>query len=270
MPSIEQNLDVWEKQYDWSQAESEWSDQWGTADTQWYFSLLPRIYPFLPTGTILEIAPGFGRWTQYLVDKCEHLILVDLTEKCIRACQERFQTSSHISYHVNEGKSLDFIPDGSVDFVFSFDSLVHAEADVLEAYVQQLALKLSPNGVGFIHHSNLGELTGYRDRVLKLPYRLRKSLLDRDLVETFEVQWRAPSMTARKFQSYAKAAGLQVIGQEIINWESRRTIDCISMLTRKNSKWARENRVIRNDRFMEEAAYSAWLAKLYGRQEFQP
>jgi cyclopropane fatty-acyl-phospholipid synthase-like methyltransferase len=39
------------------------------------------------------------------------------------------------------------------DFVFSFDSLVHVESDVIENYLTQLAKKLKPNGIGFIHHS---------------------------------------------------------------------------------------------------------------------
>ena len=36
------------------------------------------------------------------------------------------------------------IQDKSIDFVFSFDSLVHAEAEVIEAYLNQLAMKLQP------------------------------------------------------------------------------------------------------------------------------
>jgi hypothetical protein len=48
------------------------------------------------------------------------------------------------------------IPDESVDFTFSFDSLVHVEADVLEVYLQQLASAMTKDGVGFIHESNLG------------------------------------------------------------------------------------------------------------------
>ena len=31
------------------------------------------------------------------------------------------------------------IPDASIDFVFSFDSLVHAEADVIQAYLGDAA-----------------------------------------------------------------------------------------------------------------------------------
>lgn len=62
-----------------------------------------------------------------------------------------------ISAIINDGRSLDAVVDGSVDFVFSFDSLVHLEVEVIESYLKQLASKLTPNGVGFIHHSNMGE-----------------------------------------------------------------------------------------------------------------
>src|SRR5207253_469039 len=156
MPSVEENLSTWDRSYDWTQGGDEWSSAWGGAEAEWFGTILPRIHSFIPAGTVLEIAPGYGRWTHYLKDSCEKLILVDLAERCIDACKQRFASSSHITYHVNDGKSLEMIADNSIDFVFSFDSLVHAEADVLEAYLSQLAKKLKPNGVGFIHHSNLG------------------------------------------------------------------------------------------------------------------
>ena len=49
------------------------------------------------------------------------------------------------------------IPDGSVDFVFSFDSFVHPDREIVEAYLRQLGAKLKIGGKGFIHHSNFGE-----------------------------------------------------------------------------------------------------------------
>ena len=94
---------------------------------QWYGTLLPRIHRYLPTETILEIAPGFGRWTDFLKDHCRKPIVVDLSQKCIEACRERFKACSHIAYFVNDGQSLGMIEDHAVDFAFSFDSLVHAE-----------------------------------------------------------------------------------------------------------------------------------------------
>jgi hypothetical protein len=52
-------------------------------------------------------------------------------------------------FHVNDGRSLAAVADGSVDLIFSFDSLVHVEADVMLAYLEQLAHKLTPHGIGF-------------------------------------------------------------------------------------------------------------------------
>src|SRR5437899_2368601 len=111
MPTVEENKRTWNKTYDWEQTGSEWSAWWGGVDTQWYTTLLPRIHRYVPTGAVLEIATEFGRWTQFLKDLCRHLILVDVTEKCIQACKERFRDCSHIEYHVNDGKSLDFVGD---------------------------------------------------------------------------------------------------------------------------------------------------------------
>ena len=143
MPTIQENLQVW-TDYDWPDGGNEWSSPWRGTELLWWGTLLPRIQAFVPTDTILEIAPGFGRITHYLKDTCKNLIVVDLTNRCIETCKQRFSSYSHITYHVNDGKSLDMIPDQSIDFVISFDSLVHAEADVFESYLSQLARKLKP------------------------------------------------------------------------------------------------------------------------------
>src|SRR5438552_9139347 len=156
MPTINENASQWDVSYDWHDYGDEWSHAWGGPEAQWFSTIFPRIHAFIPTDTILEIAPGCGRWTQFLKDNCRHLIAVDLSERCIETCKKRFSAYSHIDYYVNDGKSLDFISDKSIDFIFSFDSLVHADADVMEAYIRQLATKLRSNGVGFIHHSNVG------------------------------------------------------------------------------------------------------------------
>ena len=52
--------------------------------------------------------------------------------------------------------SLPMVEDQSIDFAFSFDSLVHVESDVLMGYLAELARTLKPEGVAFLHHSNYG------------------------------------------------------------------------------------------------------------------
>lgn len=258
MPTIEENLQEWVKIHDWTQQGEEWSLPWGRTEFLWWGTLFPRIHAFVPTDTILEIAPGFGRITHYLKDLCTNLTVVDMAEPCIEACKQRFSSCSRITYHINNGKSLDMIPDQSVDFVFSFDSLVHAESDVIEAYLSQLPRKLKPNGVGFIHHSNSG---------VYIPP-IKKSLppLLKGYAVKLSRHWRAESMTAGLFEKYCEQAGLQCIAQEITNWITKYLplpIDCFSLFTRKDSVWTRPNKVYWNMNFRHEALYLGKLARLY-------
>lgn len=250
MPSIEENLSAWGNDRHWTQDGDEWSDVWGGPEAQWFFSIYPRIQTFLPAPRVLEIAPGFGRWTRFLKNYCEHLTVVDLTPACIEGCKKRFQAESHINYHVNDGKSLEMIPDQALDFAFSFDSLVHVEADVIETYLNQLARKLSDNGVGFIHHSNIG---------MYLDSETGKASFENS-------HWRAESMTGKLFEEFCDNANLQCINQELINWgevDQRRLTDCVSIFTPKTSIWARPNNIIVNENFCHEALHIRELANGY-------
>ncbi|MBA3354730.1 MAG: class I SAM-dependent methyltransferase [Pyrinomonadaceae bacterium] len=263
MPTIEQNIKLWSGKHEWSDRGDNWSRHWGGVESEWFGAIFPRIHAFLPTGTILEIGSGFGRWTQYLKNHAAHLIIVDLVESCIESCKQRFSSDSHITYHVNDGQSLAMVPDESIDFVFSFDSLVHVEAKVIEAYLGQLANKLKRHGVGFIHHSNIDE---YRhlfslDSKIRGPYKLKKFLRRIGLLEAD--WWRAHDMSASLFERYCEEVGLQCISQELVNWQGKRLIDAFSLFTRKESMCARPNRIFRNYDFMEEAKYISYLSPMY-------
>jgi SAM-dependent methyltransferase len=265
MADVDHNLAIWSDSWDWSRAGDEWSDWWGGTEALWTTVLLPRIHAFVPTGTILEIAPGYGRWTQYLKDLCEQLVVVDLTERCIDHCRRRFADADNIEYHVNDGRSLAMVADGSIDFAFSFDSLVHAEMDVLDAYLEQLARKLTPDGVGFIHHSNLGSYLPLVRLARRAPVRLLGPLVERGALINLPA-WRAESVTADRFAAACDAAGLACISQEKVSWEhGPYTIDTFSVFTRKGSRWDRPREVLSNPFFVREARRSA---RLYARSSF--
>lgn len=267
MPTIAENRDVWNESYDWSQGGTEWSAAWGSARLQWYGSILPRISAFVPAGRIVEIAPGFGRWTHYLKDLCDSLTVVDLSPRCIEACRERFGDNPRIDYHVNDGQSLAMIPDASVDFVFSFDSLVHAEEAVLRSYCAEIARILRPEGAAFIHHSNLGAYQGrvaLQHQLSRVP-ELVASLRTLGVYEDIFIQWRARSMSASRMSQFANEFGLACIGQELVNWNTRTAlIDCMTTLVPRGSTRWRDNRVVRNPTFMREARQLANLSPLYG------
>jgi hypothetical protein len=248
--SVEWNRRIWDAEYSWADDGDSWSEKWGGPAKQWRGAILPRISAFLPAGGCLKIAPGRGRWTQFLKEEYDRLFIVDLSSSCIDACRRRFADCSNIRYHVNDGRSLAMIPDESVDFAFSFDSLVHVEADVLEVYLQQLASKMTKDGVGFIHHSNLGK---YEGELWHLRNPMLRSVLRRTgLVDTY-TGYQTFSVTAARFEEMARRAGFQCISQELINWYSPRLSNCLSAFTRTDSRWSRPNQIRHNPYFMDEA-----------------
>ena len=196
--TVDENAAFWAG-YDWTEAGEEWSEGWGGSHSQWYGVILPRVARFLPAGSMLEIAPGHGRWTAYLREHCETLAIVDLDEACIEACRQRFRGDDGISCHVNDGRSLAMIADESVDFAFSFDSLVHADADVIAGYLRELARVLAPDGVAFVHHSNAGRYRRYFEALEKVPQgRVRERLFELRILD--RPRWRALDMTAERFR----------------------------------------------------------------------
>jgi ubiquinone/menaquinone biosynthesis C-methylase UbiE len=263
MPSVDMHHRFWDKEYDWSRGGDEWSKKWGGATSQWNGTILPRIRRHLPAHTILEIAPGFGRWTQFLVEQCQRLILVDVSEKCITACRKRFCDRNHVEYHVNDGRSLAAIGESSVDFVFSFDSLVHVEADVIESYVNEVARILKTDGTAFLHHSNLGEFPA----LSAIQNFMWSHARARSFVERLKLlpksHGRASSMSAAKLREYAVRAGMHCTVQETINWGSTRTIDCFSTLQRSRGTPHVPTTTLQNPHFMREAKYLEQLSRLY-------
>jgi ubiquinone/menaquinone biosynthesis C-methylase UbiE len=265
VPSIEENLDYFDRRYDWPKQGDEWSSDFGGTDALWWFTIFPRISPFLPARRILEIGPGHGRWTVHLLSSCQSLVLVDLSPACIEQCKARFAGASNITYHVTDGKSLGMLPSNSVDFVFSFDSLVHAEADVIQAYVEQLASILTQEGAGFIHHSNLGQYARRLALIKKFPrkkWNLRPQAARMLSINTRA--WRAESMTGARFRDMCASAGLRCFSQELINWgRGRCMIDAFSCFARPNSPWDRPPLVVKNPSFARLSQLLSKLAPLY-------
>ena len=262
MPSVEENLAAWNDGYDWVLEGDEWSAGWGGAEAQWFGCLFPRLRRLLPAATVLEIAPGHGRWTDFLAQHCDRLIGVDLSGGCVEVCRERFDGQPNLKFFVNDGRSLDMVDDGTVDRVFSFDSLVHAELDVIRSYLEQIARKLAPGGSAFLHHSNAGEHQDEFDGWDRL---------SADEVADLESSgerpprhWRAMSVTAALVREIAADVGLQCASQEIINWGGQLLIDCISVLTLPTSEPVAEPRVRRNRDFTAEMRSVRATAVVYG------
>ena len=246
-PTIEDNVSCFGKEYSWPDEGNEWSVPWGGTPYLWYGTIFPRIFPFLPATNILEIAPGFGRCTQYLLGLCTRLQIIDLNANCIDHCRNRFRDFTNIEYYVNDGKHLDGISDNSVDFVFSWDSLVHCESDVLESYVNECSRILKPDGIGFFHHSNLGE---YYDA-------------SRKCLSCENLHGRAESVSASSFKKFCDDHGLVCVNQEIINWRGDIRNDCLSLFIKTGENNRYKHNLFVNNEFHREILHVRDIANMY-------
>lgn len=160
MNNIEWNRAKWDVADSW-QHEFLNGYAWGGADhvDRW---LSQHVLPWLPAGrriAALEIACGMGRFTDRLLPHVATLHAIDLARVCVDGCRQRFADRPNFSASLTDGKTL---PTGPFDVIASFDSLVHADRDVLWAYFSQAPSRLTPGGVMVVHHANHFDLLASR------------------------------------------------------------------------------------------------------------
>jgi ubiquinone/menaquinone biosynthesis C-methylase UbiE len=216
--SIAENIRIWNDEYTWSEAGDEWNGQaaaCGVPYAEWKRALIARlVLPYaVPGATILEIAPGHGRWSETLALRAGRLLLVDLSPTCIEYCRQRLGGREHLETFVTDGRSLPPDIDANVDLVWSFDSFVHIAAPDVGQYLHEIHRVLRPGGMAVIHHANrwhatLG-LAGLRS--LGRPGRLLYRWLSFGPGERAD-GWRS-AVSARSFRRMAHDAGLDVLEQ---------------------------------------------------------
>jgi ubiquinone/menaquinone biosynthesis C-methylase UbiE len=241
MPSIEWNKQLWGKKYAWPAHGDEWSYSFGSASAHWFAFILPRLHRYLPDiaaaeSRIVEIAPGHGRWTQFLLNHCKTLAAYDVSEECISYCASRFRN------RVNDGTAEFCLTDGlniaekdeNVDLVYSFDSLVHVERDVMRSYLIHISRCLRPGRFAFLQHSNLGSyphLHNYSD--------------------AGSFNGRGVTVSSATVQADAKEQGLTTLIQERLNHETQRMnnelVDCISVIQKPAHQQGAMDTVILNN-----------------------
>lgn len=204
---------LWNDPNMWKEGGHEWSGPFGTTENLWNKEIFNHIKEFRGK-KILEIAPGFGRITQFLSVLASELIVIDLNPLCIQKTKEKM--GHHVlAYLVNDGKSLTGVRDNSQDLVFSFDSFVHMHANVTEEYVKEIHRVLKPGGHSFIHHSWI--YAGSED--------------------SFKNSAGRANMSPEQFKGFVEDNNMEIISQTSIHfnplnqWSGR---DCISFFRKKS------------------------------------
>lgn len=169
MGSIRWNRLTWGNPDNWSDGGDGWdfhATSSGLPYDEWKQSVVKEfLTPYLgPETDVVEIGPGQGRWSEYIVGNTRSAVLIDLSANCIEACRRRFPPALHptVSLFVNDGVSLP-VKDSSVDLVWSFGTFVHIEVPEIDRYLAEIRRVLRPGGRFLIHHA--GRVEGERDEV---------------------------------------------------------------------------------------------------------
>ncbi len=156
-PSIQRQKENWARAMVSSEYISTYSYEWGDPDSEQAkntagkilgnYKLLKNEYllPQINGKTVIDIGCLDGKWVKFM-DKADKVICVDITE-------EGYKKMDYINtqFYLTIGNELDGIPSGSVDFVFSMDSLVRSEKGVIFDYIKEIKRVLKPNGKACIH-----------------------------------------------------------------------------------------------------------------------
>lgn len=113
------------------------------------------IEPNVTSGsTVLEIGPGGGRWTKYLLH-ARTIVLVELNPIFFDYLNDRFPgVKEKFRCYQTAGDELNGIESASVDFVFTFGTFVHLEPEVIQSYLQHIERVLRPGGMATLQYAD--------------------------------------------------------------------------------------------------------------------
>ena len=123
--------------------------QSGEDDYKHFVADVLERHQFSPEGkSMLELGCGAGRMTRSFAQRFDHVLACDVSEEMLERARSLHREISNISWLQGNGADLTGIPNGSVDFVFSYLVLQHLPSDVLfHAYVCEILRVLASGGI---------------------------------------------------------------------------------------------------------------------------
>jgi len=100
----------------------------------------------------IEIGPGGGRWTRYMLD-FKTIFAVDLHQELLDELKKRF-TPPNMRFIRNNGTDFPDIDTESIDFLFSFGVFVHLNVDIIQQYLVNMRPVLKKTATAVIQYSD--------------------------------------------------------------------------------------------------------------------
>lgn len=172
-------------------------------------SFFYEFFSALNLDNVIELACGRGRHVDQYKQKAGKITLVDILDKNIQYCKNRFSEDKNITYYVNNGHDLCELESNNYSALFSYDAMVHFEMLDVFDYLKETYRVLQPGGRALFHHSNNTE----------------------DYKTTFSTGTIGRNyMSAQLFAHLADRAGLNIVKQQIIDWNTVKNLDCITLV----------------------------------------
>lgn len=225
--TVQDNLAQWDVRDPWIGDGDGWDGQaraCGVPYADWKAGVMARFMPLFPRrGTILEIGPGHGRWSEFLIGHADLLVLCDIAPNCLDACRRRLTGRGRLRTHLARAADLPADLTAAVDAVWSFDCFVHLSPEDCRHYLGEIARVLRPGGVAVLHHAGRGSGGLLRRAVRRcMPWRRGSTSLGATRAAVTDHGWRS-AVSRADVRAWARAAGLTVVRQESWwRWQSPR------------------------------------------------
>jgi SAM-dependent methyltransferase len=184
-----------------------------TLDAHWT-ALIGPLLADLTYPVALDLASGHGRNAKRLAEKADQVICVDVNPSNIAFLSRRFADDSRYLVRQNDGLSLPFCGNASIDLFYCFDAMVHFDLEIVQSYVREAARILREGTHAFIHCSNYTGNPGgnFQDN----PH------------------WRN-FMSLELFTHLARKAGFTILAGKPIAWGNIPDLDCVFLLRKEEA-----------------------------------
>ena len=136
---------------------------WSSYSTTGYVSVYHATYlacikPYVTSETVaMEVGPGRGAWTRAILSRgAKRIYALDVQARETNVIDSVLgELASRLDYIVVSDFSGDGVPDGSIDFFWSFGTFVHLSRGQQKAYYETIARKMKPGAVGFVQYADI-------------------------------------------------------------------------------------------------------------------
>jgi len=101
----------------------------------------------------VEIGPGGGRWTRYLLG-FETLYAIDYHQELLDELKRNFGEQSNVRFIKNNGTDFPGIGENSIDYLFTFGTFVHLDLHLIEAYLLAMRRIVKPGANVVVQYSD--------------------------------------------------------------------------------------------------------------------